>query len=55
MKKKVWEKPRLIVLFRGRPEESVLQACKTSLEQGPHASPLMCQIGTNLCASPVGT
>jgi hypothetical protein len=35
--KKVWEKPKLIVLYRGRPEESVLQACKgdTGLTSGP--------------------
>jgi len=26
--KKVWNKPELVVLFRGRPEESVLQHCK---------------------------
>ena len=25
---KVWSKPKLIVLTRGRPEESVLDACK---------------------------
>ena len=25
---KVWQKPKLIILYRGRPEESVLQACK---------------------------
>jgi hypothetical protein len=33
--KKPWEKPKLMVLVRGRPEEMVLQACKTS------------QLGTN--------
>jgi hypothetical protein len=27
--KKTWEKPQLIVLARGTPEESVLQHCKT--------------------------
>ena len=26
--KKEWTKPKLIVLFRGRPEEAVLVACK---------------------------
>ncbi len=28
MKKENWEKPKLVVLYRGRPEESVLTACK---------------------------
>jgi len=28
-KKKTWAKPQLIVLVRGKPEESVLLACKT--------------------------
>ena len=27
--KKIWEKPKLTVLVRGRPEENVLIACKT--------------------------
>jgi hypothetical protein len=26
--KKIWEKPKLIILARGRPEESVLAGCK---------------------------
>jgi len=26
--KKAWQKPQLVVLTRGRPEESVLTACK---------------------------
>ena len=26
---KKWEKPRLIILVRGKPEESVLEGCKT--------------------------
>jgi len=38
MKKKVWEKPRLIVLFRGRPEESILDKCRISGEVGPYIS-----------------
>lgn len=28
MKKKKWEKPKLIILTRGKPEEGVLGACK---------------------------
>lgn len=40
MKTKVWKKPKLVVLFRGRPEEAVLQACKSNQTVGP---------GTNTC------
>ena len=32
MKKKIWEKPKLVVLFRGKPEEAVLQGCKVDQE-----------------------
>jgi hypothetical protein len=28
VKKKKWEKPKLLILTRGRPEESVLGVCK---------------------------
>jgi hypothetical protein len=28
--KKTWQKPKLIILARGRPEESVLLGCKMS-------------------------
>jgi hypothetical protein len=28
MKDKAWEKPKLLVLVRGKPEESVLDLCK---------------------------
>jgi hypothetical protein len=28
--KKTWRKPKLVVLFRGRPEEYVLSACKSA-------------------------
>ena len=30
MSTKPWEKPLLVELYRGRPEESVLQNCKTA-------------------------
>lgn len=39
MKKKVWSKPRLVVLVRGRPEEGVLNECKTSVIVGPIEDP----------------
>lgn len=31
--KKIWKTPKLIVLYRGRPEESVLVACKGTSPQ----------------------
>jgi hypothetical protein len=31
--KKIWERPKLIILERGRPEELVLVACKMSGQQ----------------------
>jgi len=33
--KKKWEAPKLICLYRGRPEEAVLQTCKTGGSTGP--------------------
>ncbi len=32
--KKKWETPKLICLYRGRPEEAVLQSCKISATPG---------------------
>ncbi len=34
---KKWEKPQLVVLVRGKPEESVLETCKTGTGPGPGA------------------
>ena len=47
-KKKVWETPQLVVLGRGRPEESVLGICKTKLTPGP-ASGSTGTCGTHAC------
>ncbi|MFC1597528.1 hypothetical protein ACFL5Q_06285 [Planctomycetota bacterium] len=33
--KKTWSKPQLIVLVRGKPEESVLLGCKALSDSGP--------------------
>ncbi len=33
-----WQKPQLVVLGRGTPEESVLQVCKNQSDAGPVAS-----------------
>ena len=32
-KKEKWERPKMIVLFRGKPEEAVLTGCKSVLEE----------------------
>jgi hypothetical protein len=36
MKTKHWTKPKLIVLFKGRPEEAILQLCKSSSRGGQY-------------------
>jgi hypothetical protein len=36
MDKKVWAKPKLVVLFRGRAEEAVLRICKSTSRSGPN-------------------
>lgn len=33
--KKKWETPKLMCLYRGRPEEAVLGHCKVGAEGGP--------------------
>jgi hypothetical protein len=40
--KKQWSKPALVVLVRSKPEEAVLQACKTS---GSGANGRDCEAG----------
>lgn len=43
MRKKVWSKPKLVVLVRGRPEEAILNGCKVDLTEGPNNSDLYCK------------
>ena len=38
-KKKVWSKPKLIVLARSNPEETVLRACKGDGTNQPRVNP----------------
>jgi hypothetical protein len=38
MKTKHWTKPKLIVLFKGRAEEALLQICKSSSRGGAYAN-----------------
>ncbi len=45
--KKEWTKPKLISLYRGRPEEAVLESCKLEFEvsAGPFQS--ICGFGAD--------
>lgn len=44
--KKAWEKPKLVVLVRARPEEGVLTACKTTGgATSPNPSNIGCEKG----------
>jgi hypothetical protein len=40
--KKNWQKPKLIILERGRPEESILVTCKVAGIEGPKAGRAHC-------------
>ena len=55
--KKKWETPKLICLYRGRPEEAVLAACKLSTAStGPGNFKGTCdETGYKDCSSNVGT
>jgi hypothetical protein len=46
--KKAWEQPKLVVLSQGRPEEFVLQSCKTADGSGPNGP----GTGDNTCTYP---
>jgi len=37
-KKKKWDKPKLIILIRGKPEERVLMGCKGGVFANPGSS-----------------
>ncbi len=37
--KKKWETPKLVCLYRGRPEEAVLLGCKSNKTEGPLGAP----------------
>lgn len=55
--KKQWETPKLICLYRGRPEEAVLVACKGAGAVGPKR-PLASDCthpSSGPCSSTVGT
>jgi hypothetical protein len=49
--KRIWQKPKLIILERGRPEEMVLAGCKLATVTGPSASKTTCYTKVN-CKGP---
>ena len=55
--KKVWNQPKLIVLFRGKPEERVLAACKLPTNPvGMDATQAKCRtITCGYCLDAIGT
>ena len=52
-KKKTWTRPQLVVLERGRPEESVLAACRYDVAQviGPGGNKCKAETGSGNCNS----
>lgn len=47
MKKKEWEKPQLIILLKGEPEENVLAGCKMNhTPSGPQGAYNACMRGS---------
>lgn len=48
--KKKWETPKLICLYKGRPEEAVLQACKSQLETATGPKGNLCNPGQGQCS-----
>ncbi len=54
--KKKWETPKLICLYRGRPEEAVLTGCKLAVAQlGPGAGQYCVSGGGPKCNKVTGT
>ena len=51
---KKWTKPRLIILIKGKPEESVLEHCKYITRGSPGSAPVihynMCEANRHSCA-----
>lgn len=52
--KKKWEAPKLICLYRGRPEEAVLVNCKTGSGSGPGGLEFCQKTGSSPTCKPVG-
>jgi hypothetical protein len=48
-KKKKWGKPKLIILTRGKPEEAVLEVCKTYNYSVPGSNHNQCEQNKRKC------
>jgi hypothetical protein len=46
--RKPWSKPKLVVLIRGKPEETVMQTCKGAGLTGPGTDNVEC-VSTSVC------
>lgn len=46
--KEKWQKPQLVCLYRGKPEEKVLCGCKTYTANGPFTKQTKCE-NQNYC------
>ena len=53
--KKAWVTPELIVLVRSKPEEAVLEGCKTAAGDGPGNDVGGCTITCANCSSQVSS
>jgi hypothetical protein len=52
VKKKVWERPQLVILAKGNPEENVLTHCKEKAYTGVSVLPQA--VGQQGCDEPIG-
>jgi len=56
MNSKKWRKPKLVILARGKPEEAVLETCKTTAGEGQEKlGSECCPDFGGWCAPTVGT
>jgi len=54
--KKAWEKPLLVVLGKGRPEENILLGCKTNILTGQMGGNAFCRNnGGHICSEITGS
>ncbi len=53
--KKQWETPKLICLYRGRPEEAVLDNCKVGSGTGPDSGLHCHKAGSSATCKAAGT
>lgn len=47
--RKIWLKPKLVMLIKGRPEEHILGCCKGEGAEGPTGNEGSCRYDLQLC------